>query len=45
MSTALSNYLGDSVSSFDSTTLERDGLRILAHVDDGENVMVIFVET
>jgi len=47
MSTALSNYLGDSVCRLASTfTLERYGPRILAqHINDGENVMVIFVET
>jgi len=47
MSTALSNYLGDSVGRLASTfTLEWYGPRILAqHVNDGENVMVAFVKT
>jgi len=47
MSTALSNYLGDSISCLVSTfTLELYGPRILAqHVNDGENVIVTFVET
>jgi len=44
---ALSNYLSNSVSRLASTfTIERYGSRILAqHVNDGENVMVTFVET
>jgi len=47
MSIALSNYPDDSVSRLVSTfTLARYGPRILAqHVNDGENVMVTFVET
>jgi len=47
MSTALSKYPGDSVSRLASTfTLERYGPRILVqHINDGENVMVTFVET
>jgi len=47
MFTTLSNYLGDSVSYLASTfTLERYGPRMLAqHVNGGENVMIIFVET
>jgi len=50
MLTALSNYLGDSVSRLASTfTLERYGVRsprILAqHINDGENIMTTFVET
>jgi len=47
LSTALSNYLDNSVSRLASTfTLERYGPRILAqHVNDGENAMVTFVET
>jgi len=46
-STALSIYLGDSVSCLASTfILERYGPRVLAqHVNDGENVMVTFIET
>jgi len=46
MSTALSNYLGDSVSLASTFTLERYGSRILAqYINDGENEMVTFVET
>jgi len=47
MSTALSNYFSDSVSRLASIfTLERYDPRILVqHVNDGENVMVTFVET
>jgi len=47
LSTALSNYLGDSIIRLASTfTLERYDPCILAqHVNDDENVMVIFVET
>jgi len=47
MSAALSNYLSDCFSCLASTfTLERYGPRILAqHVNDGENVMLTFVET
>jgi len=45
MSTALSNYLDNSVSRL-AFTLEWYGSRILAqHVDDDKNVMVTFVET
>jgi len=47
LSTTLSNYLGNSISRLASTfTLERYGPRIFAqYVNDGENVMVTFVET
>jgi len=47
MSTSLSNYLGDNVTRLASTfTLEQYDLCILAqHVNDGENVMINFVET
>jgi len=47
MSTALSNYLGDSISRLASTfTLERYDPRVLAqHIDDGKYVVVATVET